>query len=120
MLVDRDKNYLVAGTNTGRLSCYDLRFGVNVRRWSTTKKGPVYQISHYPSLQFGHCIIVAGGGSKNEISMWDMEKGICLRVLGLPEKEVKNWFPGSTKVILHALSLRKPPGKYFEKGTTLC
>ena len=98
LMIDRDKNYLVVGTSAGCLACFDLRFGLKVRRWTTSKHGPVYQILQSPITQQSQCIFVASGGGHNEVSVWDLEKGICLKVFGLPEKEVKNWFADPARV----------------------
>ena len=98
MYVHRTRHFLVVGTSIGYISCFDLRFELLVQKWNIGNKGRIYKISPYPLTQH-NWIIVAGGNGKNEISVWDLEKALCLKIFCVPEKEIKGWLENSQRKV---------------------
>lgn len=92
LCVDRKRAWLVAGTATGVLTLWDLRFGMLLKSWKVggsadpAKSSRIYQIVLHPTQGRGRWIMVAfetmkfpGGGTDISspatlIEVWDIEK----------------------------------------------
>lgn len=76
--VDRKRIWLVVGTSRGILDMWDLRFQMRVKAWGLPGSNPIHRLSLHPSNH--KAVIVAGGTSHGELSVWDVEKVQCREV----------------------------------------
>jgi phosphoinositide-3-kinase, regulatory subunit 4 len=93
LCVDRKRAWLVAGTSTGVLTLWDLRFGMLLKSWrvgassaETTKCPRIYQIVLHPTRGNGRWVMVAfetikpitpgidTSSSTTLLEVWDIEK----------------------------------------------
>ena len=124
MSVGNDRNWMIAGTNTGFVTLWDLRFHKVVRAWQHNSCSPVYKMStsfaalgrdHEPQP---HVIMSCG---KHETAIFNVTTGECnhcFRVLDpsvcyvdrgmLPEDYIS--FPRLNEVKLHTNSYRRVIG----------
>ncbi|KAF2083646.1 phosphoinositide 3-kinase regulatory subunit 4 [Saccharata proteae CBS 121410] len=79
---DRKHHYLILGTAHGVLSLWDLRFRLRLRAWRFPASGPINRIvSQALKSRSKNRFIVAGGTNAADITIWDLEKGICTHAL---------------------------------------
>lgn len=87
--LDSEKHWLLLGTSHGVLDLWDLRFRMRLRAWGFPGASPIHRISlhpHYGSTskdideQPQKPVCIAGGTGANEITVWDLNKAICLEV----------------------------------------
>lgn len=124
MSIGNDRNWMVAGTNTGYVTLWDLRFHKIVKAWQHNSCSPVHKVStsfaalgrdHEPQP---HVIMSCG---KNETSIFNVMTGECnhcFRVLDpslcyvdrgmLPEECTS--LPRLREVALHSNSYRRVLG----------
>jgi phosphoinositide-3-kinase regulatory subunit 4 len=89
LCIDRKRVWLVAGTATGVLTLWDLRFGMLVKSWrvgessaETAKPSRIYQIVLHPTRGKGRWVMVAfettrqigSSPTTSLIEVWDIEK----------------------------------------------
>ena len=79
--IDRKRHSLVLGTTHGFLDLWDLRFRLRLRSWRFSGGQPIHRLSLYPARRSRkHRICVAGGTGQGEVSVWDLERSICLEI----------------------------------------
>lgn len=90
LCIDRKRVWLVAGTASGTLSLWDLRFGLLLRSWSAGTRR-VQKVAVHPTQGKGRWIVVSiedGGGTEsggnpsvskqhgsNVVDVWDIDRG---------------------------------------------
>jgi len=103
LCIDRKRAWLVAGTATGVLTLWDLRFGMALNSWKvggsfstdTAKSSRIHQIVLHPTQGKGRWIMVAfetaklaAGGVDNSslttlIEVWDIEKASLMETYAI-------------------------------------
>ncbi|KAL9625227.1 MAG: hypothetical protein Q9160_000629 [Pyrenula sp. 1 TL-2023] len=79
-VVDKKQNWLLVGTSHGILDLWDLRFRLRVRSWGLPGGQPITALDVHPKSGRGKWVIVAGGMSNGDVTVWDIEKCLCREV----------------------------------------
>ena len=128
--LDRKNNWILIGTSHGILSLWDLRFRILLRTWGISGGTPIQKIALHPNKGRGRWVVIAGGASAGEITVWDIEKVVCREVYRTsppgyrpgskdmklaPAKAYEPWFPDEVapEVMLtrFATKASKPDGQ---------
>lgn len=121
MSIGSDRNWMVAGTNSGYLTLWDLRFHKVVKAWQHNSCSPIYKVStsfaalgrdHEPQP---HVIMSCGNNETSIFNVITGECNHCFRVLDpsmcyadrrmLPEDYTS--LPRLNEVVLHSNSYRR-------------
>ena len=91
LCIDRKRTWLVAGTTTGVLSLWDLRFGLHLRSWhvrgGSGGRKRIHQCVIHPTKGKGRWIMVAVETSRQTadlralsavVEVWDVENGVLV------------------------------------------
>ncbi|KAF8721956.1 hypothetical protein AX14_010044 [Amanita brunnescens Koide BX004] len=91
LCIDRKRTWLVAGTSTGVLSLWDLRFGLHLRSWhargTSGSRKRIHQCVIHPTKGKGRWIMVAVEtprqsadlrASSSMLEVWDIENGVLV------------------------------------------
>ena len=78
-VVDSRRTCLLLGTSTGVLNLWDLRFNILVKTWTFEDPAPIKRLSLRPK-EIGFSVVVVGGTSKCEISLWRINEFKCTEV----------------------------------------
>jgi phosphoinositide-3-kinase regulatory subunit 4 len=79
----RRHDWLLVGTSHGVLDLWDVRFHLRVRSWTFANAAPITRVQLHPSKKSSkrNKFCVSGGTAAGEITVWDVEKGICQEIL---------------------------------------
>lgn len=98
-VVDRKRQWILAGTSHGVLDLWDLRFKIRVRGWGVPGASSIHRICMHPFKGKGKWVCVAGGSDHGEVTTWDLERFQCREVYraggSVEEKNPKNYEPWS-------------------------
>jgi phosphoinositide-3-kinase regulatory subunit 4 len=74
--------WLLVGTSHGVIDIWDLRFRLRLRAWTVPRPAPITRLTLHPSRKDSKRvkICVAGLTSPSHVSVWDLEKLVCLEV----------------------------------------
>ncbi|KAH0376692.1 protein kinase WD40, partial [Aureobasidium melanogenum] len=74
--------WLLVGTSHGVLDIWDLRFRLRLRAWTVPRPAPITRLTLHPSRKDSKRvkICVAGLTSPSHVSVWDLEKLVCVEV----------------------------------------
>ncbi|KAG9546388.1 protein kinase WD40, partial [Aureobasidium melanogenum] len=74
--------WLLVGTSHGVLDIWDLRFRLRLRAWTVPRPAPITRLTLHPSRKDSKRvkICVAGLTSPSHVSVWDLEKLVCIEV----------------------------------------
>ncbi|KAF2395630.1 phosphoinositide 3-kinase regulatory subunit 4 [Trichodelitschia bisporula] len=76
--VDRRHHWVLLGTSHGVLDLWDLRFRLRLRAWAFPAHAPVHRIALTPGRAARrNKVTIAGGTGGPDVSVWDLEKGVC-------------------------------------------
>ncbi|KAM0754729.1 Other/VPS15 protein kinase [Meredithblackwellia eburnea MCA 4105] len=86
LTIDKKRAWMVAGTSSGTLTLWDLRFGILLRHWSVGQRR-IFQVTVHPSKGKGRWIIVAIEDSSDSTDsiplggflaaeVWDVDEGV--------------------------------------------
>lgn len=78
-VTDRKHHWLLLGTTHGVLDLWDLRFKMRLRAWCFPGGAPVHRITlQTVKMSRKPKFIIAGGTAAADITVWDLEKLICV------------------------------------------
>ncbi|EOD48213.1 putative phosphoinositide 3-kinase regulatory subunit 4 protein [Neofusicoccum parvum UCRNP2] len=81
-VTDRKHHWLLLGTTHGVLDLWDLRFKMRLRAWCFPGGAPVHRITlQTVKMSRKPKFIIAGGTAAADITIWDLEKLICVSAL---------------------------------------
>lgn len=83
-LAQNSSSFIVAGTNRGYLTVWDLRFGLPVNSWMHPTGAPVECVAIAPPSFVGisdRSPLVLCAAGEDEISGWDPTSGVCKTVI---------------------------------------
>jgi len=89
--LDRKRNWVIVGTTYGILDMWDLRFQLRLKAWGLPGSTPIHRLQIHPSKGRHKWVIVAGGASQGEMSIWDCEKTQCKEVYRSGPVGGKEW-----------------------------
>jgi phosphoinositide-3-kinase regulatory subunit 4 len=117
LCVDHDQLWLVAGTASGNLTLWDLRFGLLLKSWTI---GPrkIDKVAIHPSKGNGRWIVVAaaesgeeqereGGKGTRVAEVWDLEQGSKVEEFRIasPQQQKHRVPPSSTTALSNRTNL---------------
>lgn len=80
MVVEPNRNWLVAGTSLGCYTCWDIRFNIPLSTWWHPKpEKRIHRMVHYSHKLGGNSYVFAAVGN-GDVFLWDVESGSCLSV----------------------------------------
>lgn len=81
--LSRRHDWLLVGTSHGVLDLWDLRFCLRLRSWAFPDAAPVTHLQLHPSKKsrMRNRVCVSGGTARGEVTVWDIEKGICHEII---------------------------------------
>lgn len=92
LCLDGAQVWLVAGTLSGYLTLWDLRFGILLRTWRAFE-GPIHHIKRHPTRGKGKCIVVAGTDAvgddeetKQVVQVWDLSSDRVVQSFSIANK----------------------------------
>lgn len=81
-VTDRKHHWLLLGTTHGVLDLWDLRFKMRLRAWCFPGGAPVHRITlQTVKMSRKPKFIISGGTAAADITVWDLEKLICVSAL---------------------------------------
>jgi phosphoinositide-3-kinase, regulatory subunit 4 len=79
--VDRSRKcWLLLGTSRGILDLWDLRFLLRLKAWGLPPYNSIKRLHVHPTRGHGKWVCVAGGTTRGEITVWDIDKLQCREV----------------------------------------
>jgi len=112
MCADDDEYWLVTGTSEGVVSCWDLRFGLQVSSFTHPGKNRVRRL--VPGFSSGHVLVAVQGN--NEVGCWNLESGGRHQVLWASSTApLSNASPSQ-----HSVCAMKMSGRALITGGTDC
>lgn len=79
--VDKSRHtWLLLGTSRGILDLWDLRFLLRLKAWGLPPYNSIKRLTVHPTRGHGKWVVVAGGTSYGEITVWDIDKLQCREV----------------------------------------
>ncbi|KAI5198419.1 ARM repeat-containing protein [Aureobasidium subglaciale] len=90
--ISRKWQWLLVGTSHGVLDIWDLRFRLRLRGWTVPRPSPITRLTLHPSRKDSKRvkICVAGLTSPGHVSVWDLEKLICIEVYHVNQTDGSN------------------------------
>jgi phosphoinositide-3-kinase regulatory subunit 4 len=84
--------WLLVGTSHGVLDIWDLRFRLRLRAWTVPRPAPITRLTLHPSRKDSKRvkICVAGLTSPSHVSVWDLEKLVCIEVYHIDQTDGKS------------------------------
>jgi phosphoinositide-3-kinase regulatory subunit 4 len=76
LLIDPNHNWMLVGTNKGILTLWDLRFLISLRSWQHPTKSTIHKLQYH-----GPRTAWVSSGNENEVSLWDLHKLECVKVV---------------------------------------
>ncbi|KAJ3029458.1 Serine/threonine-protein kinase [Rhizophlyctis rosea] len=74
--------WITTGSTKGVMSLWDVRFGLRVKAWAHPSRGRIHKLAPYygANRKSGRMVGVAIEGRTNEVSVWDVEEGVCKEI----------------------------------------
>ncbi|QIW98816.1 hypothetical protein AMS68_004334 [Peltaster fructicola] len=111
--IGRKHDWLLIGTTHGVLDLWDIRFRLKLRSWAFPAAACITRLQLHPSRKAArrNRVCVAGGSNLGEVSVWDIEKVICIEVyravvpaagdkINLRDYELRNLEDGRSDALL--------------------
>jgi phosphoinositide-3-kinase regulatory subunit 4 len=83
--------WLLIGTSHGVIDIWDLRFRLRLRAWTVPRPASITRLTLHPSRKDSKRvkICVAGLTSPSHVSVWDLEKLVCIEVYHVDQTDGK-------------------------------
>ena len=92
-VLDRKHQWLLLGTSYGVLDLWDMRFHLHLKSFGFPAGTPIHRLALHPYKLHTRWVCVAGGTHGAEISVWDVEKGVCKEVYSVAGEAVVGTAP---------------------------
>ena len=92
-VLDRKHQWLLLGTSHGVLDLWDMRFHLHLKSSGFQAGAPIHRLALHPYKVHARWVCVAGGTGGAEISIWDVEKGVCKEVFSAVGEVMTNATP---------------------------
>ena len=100
-VLDRKHQWLLLGTSHGLLDLWDMRFHLHLKTFGFSGGAPIHRLALHPYKLHARWVCVTGGTGGADVSIWDVEKGVCKEVFSAAEDRISN---ASPKEILKAFT----------------
>lgn len=78
--VDHNQGWLVVGSSQGLLDLWDLRFRLRLKAWALAGRTPIRRILVSPFHPGERKVLLTGGTTHADITVWDLENGGCCEI----------------------------------------
>ena len=89
-VLDRKHQWLLLGTSHGLLDLWDMRFHLHLKTFGFPGGAPIHRLALHPYKVHARWVCVTGGTGGADVSVWDIEKGVCKEVFSAAEDKFAN------------------------------